>query len=134
MSYKENLKNIKALVFDVDGVFTDGSIILQPDGSMSRIMNVLDGYAIVKAYKEGFVISIITEAIKEGFCNWYYYRRKRSYGKNRMQYLGVTDIYMKSHDKMEDFEDFVSKYQFENHEILFMGDDIPDKYVMEKSE
>lgn len=39
---------------------------------------------------------------------------------------------MKSHDKMEDFEDFVSKYQFENHEILFMGDDIPDKYVMEK--
>ena len=40
MSYKENLKNIKAFVFDVDGVFTDGSIILMPDGSMSRTMNV----------------------------------------------------------------------------------------------
>ncbi|MCL1690971.1 3-deoxy-D-manno-octulosonate 8-phosphate phosphatase [Elizabethkingia anophelis] len=119
MSYKENLKNIKALVFDVDGVFTDGSIILQPDGSMSRIMNVLDGYAIVKAIKEGFVIGIITGG-------------NDPMVKNRMQYLGVTDIYMKSHDKMEDFEDFVSKYQFENHEILFMGDDIPDKYVMEK--
>ena len=74
MSYKENLKNIKALVFDVDGVFTDGSIILQPDGSMSRIMNVLDGYAIVKAIKEGFVIGIITGGndpmVKQNAISW----------------------------------------------------------------
>ncbi|NAW50849.1 HAD hydrolase family protein [Elizabethkingia argentiflava] len=119
MSYKENLKNIKALVFDVDGVFTDGSIILQPDGSMSRMMNVLDGYAIVKALKEGFIVGIITGG-------------NDPMVKNRMQYLGITDIYMKSLNKLDDFEDFISKYQLEYQDTLFMGDDIPDRYIMEK--
>ncbi len=52
MSYKQNLSKIKAFVFDVDGVFTDGSIYLMPDGSMCRTMNVLDGYAVVKAVKK----------------------------------------------------------------------------------
>ena len=51
MSYKSKLKDIKAFVFDVDGVFTDGSIVLMPDGSMSRTMNVLDGYAVTKTIK-----------------------------------------------------------------------------------
>ncbi|QCX53145.1 HAD family hydrolase [Elizabethkingia sp. JS20170427COW] len=119
MSYKERLKDIKALVFDVDGVFTDGTILLQPDGSMSRTMNVLDGYAIVKAIKEGIIIGIITGG-------------NDPMVKNRMQYLGVTDIYMKSPNKVEDYEDFRDKYGLEDREILFMGDDVPDKYVMQK--
>jgi len=118
MNYKENLKNIKAFVFDVDGVFTDGSIILQQDGSMSRIMNVLDGYAISKAIKEGFVVGIITGGGDPMV-------------KYRMKYLGVKDIYERSRDKLEDFNDFMSKYSFQNSEILYMGDDIPDKRVME---
>ena len=60
MSYKSKLKDIKAFVFDVDGVFTDGSIVLMPDGSMSRTMNVLDGYAVTKAIKAGYRIACIT--------------------------------------------------------------------------
>ncbi len=56
MSYKEKLKNIKAFVFDVDGVFTDGSVYLMPDMSMCRTMNVLDGYAVVKARKHNYPI------------------------------------------------------------------------------
>jgi len=119
MSYKKNLKNIKAFVFDVDGIFTDGSIILQQDGSMSRVMNVLDGYAVSKAIKEGFVIGIITGGGDPMV-------------KYRMEYLGVTDIYQRSSDKLKDFNDFMSKYSFQNNEILYMGDDIPDKCVMEK--
>jgi len=118
MSYKKNLKNIKAFVFDVDGVFTDGSIILQQDGSMSRVMNVLDGYAVAKAIKEGFIIGIITGGGDPMV-------------KNRMEYLGITDIYQRSYDKLKDFNDFMSKYLFKNSEILYMGDDIPDKCVME---
>jgi len=119
MSYKERLKNIKAFVFDVDGVFTDGSIILQQDGNMSRVMNVLDGYAVSKAIKEGFVVGIITGGGDPMV-------------KYRMEYLGITDIYQRSSDKLEDFEDFMSKYSFQKNEILYMGDDIPDKCVMEK--
>ena len=60
MIYKEKLKDIKAFVFDVDGIFTDGTIYLMPDGSMCRTMNVLDGYAVVRALKSGYKIGIIT--------------------------------------------------------------------------
>jgi len=60
MSYLEKLKNIRAFVFDVDGVFTDGSVYLLPDKNMSRVMNVLDGYAVVKAIKAGYKIAVIT--------------------------------------------------------------------------
>jgi len=119
MNYKEKFKNIKAFVFDVDGVFTDGNIILQPDGSMSRTMNVIDGYAVVKAIKENLIVAVITGGNDDMV-------------KNRMQYLGVTDIYLKSTNKMEDYEDFRDKYLLSDDEILYMGDDIPDKYVMQK--
>ena len=54
MSYKHKLNEIKAFVFDVDGVFTDGSVYLMPGGSMCRVMNVLDGYAVVKALKHNY--------------------------------------------------------------------------------
>ena len=60
MSHLEKLKNIKAFVFDVDGVFTDGSVYLLPEGNMCRVMNVLDGYAVVKALKKGYKIGVIT--------------------------------------------------------------------------
>ena len=60
MSYKSKLKNIKAFVFDIDGVFTDGSVYLMPDKSMCRVMNVLDGYAVVKAIKLNYPICVIT--------------------------------------------------------------------------
>ena len=56
MSYLPKLKNIKAFVFDVDGVFTDGSVYLLPDQNMSRVMSVLDGYAVVQSLKQGFKI------------------------------------------------------------------------------
>ena len=113
MSYKEKLKDIKAFVFDVDGVFTDGSIYLMPEGSMTRVMNVLDGYAVVKALKNNYRIGIITGGNDEMV-------------KNRINYLGIIDYYPKSSNKMIDFENFKSKYNLKNEEILSMGDDLPD--------
>lgn len=120
MSYKEKLKNIKAFVFDVDGVFTDGSVYLIPGGNMSRVMNVLDGYAVVKALKNNYLIGVITGGNDEMV-------------KHRINYLGIEDYYPKSHDKMVDFEDFKLKYDLTNEEILTMGDDIPDLHIMKNS-
>ncbi len=120
MSYKEKLKNIKAFVFDVDGVFTDGSVYLLPDGNMCRVMNVLDGYAVVKAIKNNYVIGVITGGNDKMV-------------KHRIHYLGIKDYYPKSADKMEDFENFKLKYGFKNNEILTMGDDIPDMKILENS-
>lgn len=113
MSYLSKLKDIKAFVFDVDGVLTDGTILLNSDGSMCRTMNVLDGYAIVKALKKGYIIGIITGGDDAGV-------------RNRINYLGIKDYYAKSSNKVKDYEDFKAKYQLNDENVLMMGDDIPD--------
>ncbi len=117
MSYKQKLKDIKAFVFDVDGVFTDGSVFLIPGGNMCRVMNVLDGYAVVKAIKSGYKICVITGGNDEMV-------------RHRMNYLGITDYYAKSHDKSADLANFLSKYGLQKTDILTMGDDIPDICMM----
>ena len=120
MSYKAKLKNIKAFVFDVDGVFTDGSVYLMPDGSMCRVMNVLDGYAVVKARKHNYPICVITGGDDPMV-------------RNRINYLGITDYYAKIGNKLEKFEEFKTKYNLQNEEILTMGDDVPDMPMMKIS-
>lgn len=117
MSYLTKLKNIKAFVFDVDGVFTDGSVYLLPDQSMSRVMNVLDGYAVVRAIKAGYKIAVITGGDDPMV-------------RHRIHYLGITDYYAKSSDKIADYEDFKSKYNIDNSNVLMMGDDLPDISIM----
>lgn len=120
MSYKSRLAQIKAFVFDVDGVFTDGSVYLLPEGHMSRVMNVLDGYAVVKAVKNKYPIGVITGG-------------DDAMVKHRINYLGVTDYYPKSADKIADFEDFKRKYNLKDEEILTMGDDLPDLPILRAS-
>ena len=117
MSYKEKLKDIRAFVFDVDGVFTDGSVYLLPGGNMCRVMNVLDGYAVVKAIKNNYKIGVITGGNDEQV-------------RHRINYLGISDYYAKSSNKRIDFEDFKLKYNLKNEEILMMGDDLPDMEIM----
>jgi len=120
MSYKTKLKNIKAFVFDVDGVFTDGSVYLIPGGHMCRVMHVLDGYAVVKALKNNYIIGVITGGNDEMV-------------KFRINYLGISDYYAKSPDKLADFEHFKQKYNLKDDEILTMGDDLPDRPIMQIS-
>lgn len=120
MSYKTRLKQIKAFLFDVDGVFTDGSVYLLPGGNMCRVMNVLDGYAVVKALKNNYLIGVITGGNDDMV-------------KHRINYLGITDYYAKSSDKLKDFEDFKAKYHLKNEEILTMGDDLPDISILQSS-
>lgn len=120
MSHLEKLKNIKAFVFDVDGVFTDGSVYLLPEGNMCRVMNVLDGFAVVKALKKDYKICVITGGDDPMV-------------RHRIHYLGITDYYAKVHHKLEKFEEFKTKYNLQNEEILTMGDDIPDIKMMKIS-
>jgi len=116
-NYKEKLKNIKAFIFDVDGVFTDGKIYLEPGGDFVRAVDMKDGYAVNYAIKQGYIIGIISGGFSEAV-------------RKRFQYLNVTDIYLNSRDKKSDFEDFYFKYGLKPEEILYMGDDIPDYEVM----
>ncbi len=114
-NYKTKLKDIKGFAFDVDGVFTDGSVLVMPDGDMLRIHNAKDGFSLRWAILSGYHVGIITGAYSESV-------RKRFEG------IGVEpgNIYLKSRDKLPDFHDFCNKSGIKPSEVAFVGDDIPD--------
>jgi 3-deoxy-D-manno-octulosonate 8-phosphate phosphatase (KDO 8-P phosphatase) len=112
-SYKEYLKDITTFVFDVDGVFTDGSLLITTDGEMLRKMSVKDGYALKVALSKGYNVCIITGGTNEGV-------------RSRLKALGVTDIYMGAHHKIDALEEYMDIYHIDAENILYMGDDIPD--------
>lgn len=118
-NFKELLRDVKAFAFDVDGVFTDGTVILHPSGELIRTSNTRDGYAVHVAIERGFPIAIISGGKSETV-------------RERFKGLGVTDIYLGVSDKNEALEDFRFKYGVELREILYMGDDLPDYDVMRK--
>lgn len=113
-----DLTQIKALVFDVDGVLSCDVMNLSPSGDPIRTVNVKDGYAMQLAVKMGLHLCIITGARVEEV-------RKRYEG------LGIKDVYIASSVKLNDFIHFVEKYGFKSEEMLYMGDDIPDYQVMQ---
>jgi 3-deoxy-D-manno-octulosonate 8-phosphate phosphatase (KDO 8-P phosphatase) len=112
-SYKEYLKNINTFVFDVDGVFTNGEVLVDNNGEMLRTMNVKDGYALKTALTKGYNVCIITGGTNEGV-------------KKRLMGLGVTDIFMNSHLKIEALNTYMSTNKIDAKNILYMGDDVPD--------
>lgn len=120
MNYKTKLHNIKAFAFDVDGVFTNGMVLSIPGGDFLRMHNSKDGYAVRYACKCGFPIAIITGGSSETI-------------RERFKMLGVTDVYLASNDKLDDFMDFCFKYHLEPQQVAFMGDDIPDIEVLQKA-
>ena len=115
--FKSLMNHVKAFVFDVDGVFTDGQVYLFPGEDFVRAVNIKDGYAIQHCIKMGFPVAIISGGKSDEVAK-------------RFQKLGVTDIYMGASSKLDLYEDFRMKYQYEHHNILFMGDDIPDYEIM----
>jgi len=119
-NFKEGLKAIRAFVFDVDGVLSSPEVYLHPTGEIVRSMNTKDGYALQYAVKQGYPIAIITGGNTDSVAL-------------RFKGLGITDIYMASSYKMDDFKDFLFKYNLEPVEVLYMGDDLPDLEVMKQA-
>ena len=118
-SYKEIFPQIDTLIFDIDGVLTNGLVTVFPDGQLVRQMNIKDGYALKAAVKSGLRVCIISGGKSEGV-------------KNRLLNLGITDIFLGIHNKIEKLNQLVSKYNLSLENIMYMGDDIPDYPVMQK--
>lgn len=116
-NFKEDLKKINGFAFDVDGVLSVQTIFLHPSGEPIRSINIKDGYAIQFAVKKGFPIAIITGGDSESV-------------RIRFERLGVKNVYLSSENKIEALEDFISKYNLNLDNILYMGDDLPDFQVM----
>ncbi len=116
-SYKEYLNDITTFIFDVDGVLTDGTISVLTSGEMLRTMNIKDGYALKTAVNKGYNICIISGGSNEGV-------------RIRLQGLGIKDIFLGSHNKIEQLNSYLAQNNTKLENVLYMGDDIPDFPVM----
>jgi 3-deoxy-D-manno-octulosonate 8-phosphate phosphatase (KDO 8-P phosphatase) len=114
----KNFKNIKTFVFDIDGVLTNGKLLITHDGVMLREMNVRDGYALQLAIKKGYEIIIISGSFS-------------AEAQIRLERLGINKIFMRIEDKVQTLKDLMATFHLEKEEILYMGDDIPDYEVMQ---
>jgi 3-deoxy-D-manno-octulosonate 8-phosphate phosphatase (KDO 8-P phosphatase) len=118
-SYKEVMTTINTFIFDVDGVLTDGTVMVTSAGELIRTMHTKDGYALKVAVDAGYKVCIISGGTNEGV-------------KMRLQGLGVTDVFLGVSDKIEVFDRFVKANDLSTDSILFMGDDLPDYPLMSR--
>jgi 3-deoxy-D-manno-octulosonate 8-phosphate phosphatase (KDO 8-P phosphatase) len=116
-SYKEILNHITTFILDVDGVLTDGTVHVAPNGEMLREMHIRDGFAMKAAIESGYHVCIISGGSNEGV-------------RIRLKNLGITDIHLGSPNKVETFKEYIELYNIKPENVAYMGDDIPDFHVM----
>jgi 3-deoxy-D-manno-octulosonate 8-phosphate phosphatase (KDO 8-P phosphatase) len=116
-SINYDLKLIKGIAFDVDGVLSPSTIPLSASGEPLRMVSIKDGYAMQLAVKHGLRIAILSGASSNAV-------------EVRFKALGVQDIYMGSAVKLPIFQEWMKKYGFAREQVAFVGDDIPDLHVL----
>lgn len=113
MNIQDRFKKITTFIFDIDGVLTDGSVLLLDNGHQARTMNIKDGYALQLAVKKGYRLAVISGADMPPALQ-------------RLNKLGIMEVQFSVTDKKEFIEAFIKKHRLKKEEILFMGDDMPD--------
>lgn len=119
-NYKSLLKNIRAFVFDYDGVLTDGTVILTDTGEPLRTANVRDGYALQLASKKGYLVAIISGGRSHSMIN-------------RMKALRIDHVYLGVENKVEILRKLMAENNLAPENVLYMGDDIPDYHAMKNA-
>ncbi len=115
-----NIHKIKCFVFDYDGVLSDGSIYILPDGEGLRKSNVKDGYSLHHAILNGYKVAVLSGGTGESM-------------RRRMNGLGITDVILGVSYKLDAFNDYLDENGLSADEVLYMGDDIPDYEVVVKA-
>lgn len=110
---------ITTFIFDVDGVLTDGSLLVTEEGHMLRKMSVRDGQALKIALDQNYRVIIITKGASKGV-------------RNRLSALGISDIFDRLSEKETAFVKVTEKYNLVKDEMLYMGDDLPDLKLIDK--
>ncbi len=110
-------KNIKLVIFDIDGVMTDGSLFFDNNGDEYKAFNSFDGHGLRMLQECGVKVAIITG-------------RKSELVKHRMNDLGVTLLYQGYRDKTPAFEALLKEVNINKDEITYVGDDVVDLPIM----
>ena len=114
----QKFTQIKAVVLDVDGVLTDGTLQVTESGDQLRTFYVKDGYAMQLAEKMGLMLWVISGGRSEGV-------------RLRLQGLGVKEIHLGVSQKMDVLNELLTKYELTADQLMYVGDDMPDYEVMQ---
>lgn len=110
---------IKLVIFDVDGVLTDGRLYFCDDGMEIKVFHVHDGVGINALQKAGIVVAIISG-------------RPSPAVEARAKALNIQHVYLNQKDKLIPFYDLIEKLKIPPEQVAYMGDDLPDLPVMQK--
>ncbi len=113
----EKARDIRLVIFDVDGVLTDGSLYLGDDGQEYKAFNSLDGHGMVMLKNSGVEIGIITGRTSEVV-------------RIRMESLGIRHVFQGRRDKRPAYEELKATLGLEDRQIAYVGDDVVDLPVM----
>lgn len=113
MNILESFKKITTFIFDMDGVLTDGTVLVLDNGLQARRMNIKDGFALQMAIKNGYRVLIVSGGNSPQVTN-------------RLEKLGISDVHMAVADKKSFIVDYISQNKLIKEEVLFMADDLPD--------
>ncbi len=113
MNVLELFKRVKTFVFDMDGVITDGSLLILNDTEWLRKTDIKDGYAMHVAAEQGYTMVVISGSKSEPT-------------KKRLYHLGVKDVFMSVPEKKLLLNKYMADNNLEAETVLYMGDDIPD--------
>jgi 3-deoxy-D-manno-octulosonate 8-phosphate phosphatase (KDO 8-P phosphatase) len=110
---RSRIVRVRLMIFDVDGVLTDGRIIYHDDGSEIKAFDVQDGHGIKLLQRGGIEVALITGR----FCRAV---------EHRAQGLGIKRVYQGARDKLEAYEEILEDTGLRHAEVGFMGDDLID--------
>lgn len=108
---------IKLLIFDVDGVLTDGRLIFGDDGQEYKAFHSRDGHGMKMLQNSGVKVGIITG-------------RTSKVVEHRMANLGITHVYQGKAEKLPAFEELIAKLGLTPEQVAYMGDDVVDLPIM----
>jgi 3-deoxy-D-manno-octulosonate 8-phosphate phosphatase (KDO 8-P phosphatase) len=119
MNVLAEFKKVTTFIFDIDGVLTDGTLIILRDGMQARQMHVKDGFGLQMAMRNGYNVYIVSGAVSEE-------------AKKRLEYLGIKNIHLGITDKTKFVADILSNKKIKWEQVLYMGDDLPDLELLTK--
>lgn len=120
MNLKEKLDKIKLLILDLDGVFTDGNIILNEDGSESKRFNLHDGHGIKMLLRTGVKAAIISG-------------REARVTQIRAEQVGIELLYQGQKKKLPAFEKILDDLSLNNEQVAYIGDDLLDLPLVKRA-
>ena len=114
------MTGIKLLLFDVDGVLTDGSIIVHGDGTESKQFNIRDGAGLVWAQRAGLQVGLLSARLAEATGV-------------RASQLGITIVVQGAANKLSGYEQILADHGLTDEQVGYMGDDLQDLPVLRRA-